>query len=59
MKNMKWMLLTIFIFFFVFAPLYLLNSLVMPDLLGLKQTYLHADQRANAIISQSQNITQK
>ena len=50
---MKWMLLSIFILLFVAAPMYLLNSFVLPDLMSLKQVYTHADSSAAAIAGQS------
>lgn len=57
---MKWMLISIFLLFFVGAPMYLLNTFVMPDLLALKNVYSHADQRATAVIAQpyNQNLNQ-
>lgn len=50
---MRWMLLSIFVFFFVGLPLYYLNSVVMPDLQSLKQVYGNAGATASAVASQS------
>lgn len=43
---MKFILLGVFVTFFVALPMYLLNSLVMPELSGLKQTYSQASNIA-------------
>lgn len=48
---MKYMLLAIFIVFFVVLPLYLLNTLVMPQLQQLQTSYAAADTLANKIAS--------
>jgi hypothetical protein len=49
MSPMKYMLLGLFIFFFVILPMYALNSLVMPELDSLKQTYSNADATAQQL----------
>jgi hypothetical protein len=46
---MKYMLLGLFVFFFVILPMYALNSLVMPGLESLKQTYSNADATAQQL----------
>lgn len=46
---MRFMLLGIFVFFFVIIPMYLLNTLVMPELQSLKQTYARADTVAQRL----------
>lgn len=37
------MILSLLVLVFVAMPLYLLNNMVMPDLLGLQNTYARAD----------------
>jgi hypothetical protein len=49
---MKFLLLGVFVFFFVYIPLYLLNSLVMPDLNGLEQSYSHQGQTVQQLFPQ-------
>lgn len=44
---MRFILLSVFIFFFVALPMYLLNTLVMPELNALQQTYAHAGEIAD------------
>ncbi len=47
--DMKYMLLAIFITFFVALPMYLLNTMVMPQLQQLQTSYASADTIANNI----------
>jgi|GEM_PF-6527219 len=48
-SRMKYFLLGVFVFFFVVTPLYVLNTMVIPDLLSLKGTYANMDVTANRI----------
>jgi len=43
---MRFVLLGIFVFCFLVIPMYLLNTVMMPELAGLQQTYAHADDIA-------------
>lgn len=49
--NMKYVLVGIFIFFFVALPMYMLSTLVMPELNSLQRTYTHLDQATQAALS--------
>lgn len=44
---MKFLLVGVFVGFFVALPVYLLNTLVMPELNALQYTYAHAGQLAD------------
>jgi hypothetical protein len=46
---MKIILLSVFVFFFVAVPFYILESVVMPGLDSLQQTYAHADDIAEQV----------
>lgn len=39
---MKFIFLGVFVFFFVYMPMKLLDTLVLPQLTSLEQTYAHA-----------------
>lgn len=45
---MKFILYAVFVIFFVALPMYILNTLVMPDMQSLQQTYTHANDLATA-----------
>jgi hypothetical protein len=47
----------IFVFCFVFLPLYLLDSIVMPELMTLKSVYENAGANAAHIAAQSSQET--
>jgi hypothetical protein len=49
---MKYMMMAIMVMIFVALPLYVLNALIMPDLMSLKNTYQHADDIATRIVVQ-------
>ena len=49
---MRFMLLGIFAFFFVAMPMYLLDTLVMPELNSLQYSYAHQDQTVQALFPQ-------
>ncbi|HUB93684.1 MAG TPA: hypothetical protein VMB52_04225 [Verrucomicrobiae bacterium] len=46
---MKFILLGIFVFFFVGMPLYLLNTVVMPEVSGLAKSYAGQGQAVEAM----------
>jgi hypothetical protein len=46
---MKFMLLGVFVFFFVALPLYVLDTLVMPQLTSLGHGYAHQEQTVQSI----------
>lgn len=54
---MRFFLLMIFVFCFVFLPLYLLDSIVMPELMTLKSVYENAGANAAHIAAQSSQET--
>ena len=43
---MRFILLGVFVFFFVWLPMKLLDTLVMPQLVSLEHTYQHAGEIA-------------
>jgi hypothetical protein len=49
---MKIILLGVFAAGFVYAPFYVLDTLVMPDLQNLKQTYSNEDQTVQNLFPQ-------
>ena len=51
MGEMRVVVFSVFVFFFVGTPLYLLNALVMPELMSLQNTYSHADAIAQKVAS--------
>jgi hypothetical protein len=53
---MRFIFLGIFVFFFVVAPMYLLNTLVMPELTHLQQAYAGADATVTALTGSTQPV---
>lgn len=50
--NMRIIGLTLFVLLFAVTPFYLLNSVVMPQLAQLQQTYDHVDEIAVGAVQQ-------
>ena len=54
-NEMRFLFLVVFVVVLVGLPLYALNSLVMPQLQSMQQTYAHEDAVANNVARLSQS----